>query len=140
LTAKQRNAKPERRAPWPRFISKYALHRGFPIHIVVQATNPVGPMGAMTVYWVFVRTHHGWRWTLFSRNGRIIGAATEDFSSKYKSVRNAAFHGCPLWCRRRPWPNGMYRDEVAPSWKWQWQQGLKRTAMRYGFLTCVAAR
>lgn len=107
------------RAPWPGFIAKWAIKRGHPIHLVVEAGVFVDGANPRTVYWAFVRTHKGWRWTLFSLNGRIVGAATEDFSSKFKAVRNAAFHGCPLWLRHRPWPNGSYIDMVWPSWNFR---------------------
>jgi hypothetical protein len=104
------------RAPWPRFISTWAIRRGHPIHLVVEAGVFIDGARSRSVYWAFVRTHKGWRWTLFSQNSRIVGAATEDFSTKYKAVKNAAFHGCPLWMKRRPWPDGMYVDMVWPSW------------------------
>jgi hypothetical protein len=111
--------KSKKRAPWPAFISRYSLKRGCPIHLVVESYLFISGPKPRAVFWVFLRTHKGWRWTLFGRNAKVIGAATEEFSSKYKAVRNAAFHGCPLWCMRRPWPNGMYVDVVTPSWDWR---------------------
>jgi uncharacterized protein YegP (UPF0339 family) len=100
--------------PFPKFISRHFLKAGYPIQIVLQTYVPYGQRGAQRVFWVIYRTTKGeWRWTLFARNGRVLGASSEAFKRRRACLLNAGAHGCPLACTLPP-PDPSRRPRLTP--------------------------
>lgn len=104
--------------PFPKFISRHFLKAGYPIQIVLQTYVPYGQRGAQRVFWAVYRTTKGeWRWTLFARNGRVLGASSEAFKRRRACLLNAGAHGCPLACALQL-VRGVAKTEEMLAWDW----------------------
>lgn len=104
--------------PFPKFISRHFLKSARPIRIVLKTHVPYGARGAQMVFWVFdQKPGREWRWTLFARNGKVLGASSEGFKRRSACLLNAGAHGCPL-ARELQVVRGIITTEGLLAWDW----------------------